>query len=74
MLVFQCWQRSVDEAWQRVASMKAQYDTILQDTEEISQRQKLAILRRAKIIGMTTTVSRLGSMNAAPRGHNFCFP
>lgn len=63
ILVFKCWNRSVDEAWQCFASIKAQYDTILQDTEEISKRRKLAILQKAKIIGMTTTVSRLGSIN-----------
>lgn len=58
ILVYGYWQRSVDVAWQRLASIKEQYDTILQDTEEISKRRKLAILQKAKIIGITTTVRR----------------
>lgn len=58
ILVYKYWQRSVDAAWQRLASIKAQYDTILHDTEEISKRRKLAILRKATIIGITTTVRR----------------
>jgi hypothetical protein len=62
ILVYKYWQRSVDVAWQRLASIKAQYDTILQDTEEISKRRKLAILRKAKIIGITTTVRRLDQL------------
>ncbi|KAG0627986.1 hypothetical protein M758_2G241900 [Ceratodon purpureus] len=55
ILVYKYWQMGVDVAWQRLASIKAQYDTILQDTEEISKRRKLAIFQKAKIIGITTT-------------------
>ena len=59
ILIYKCWQRSKDAAWERLARIKAQYDTILQDMDEISKRRKLAVLRKAKIIGITTTVRRL---------------
>ena len=56
MLVLKYWQASVDAACERLAKVKAEYDTLLQDTEQILERRKLAILQKAKIVGMTTTV------------------
>lgn len=57
ILVYKYWQESVNGACERLTSLKADYDTLLQDTEQIRQRRKLAVLQNAKIIGMTTTVS-----------------
>jgi hypothetical protein len=57
ILVLKYWQESIDAACERLARIKAEYDTLLQDTEQILERRKLAVLQKAKIIGMTTTVS-----------------
>ncbi|KAG0617383.1 hypothetical protein M758_5G185900 [Ceratodon purpureus] len=55
ILVLKYWQESVDAACELLARIKAEYDTLLQDTEQILERRKLAVLQKAKIIGMTTT-------------------
>lgn len=66
ILVHMLWQRSVEEACQQYASVKAEYDVLVHDMNEIIQRQKLSVLRKATIIGMTTTVSfLLDSMNTS---------
>lgn len=59
VLAHMLWQRSVEEACQQYTSVKAEYDVLVHDMDEIIQRQKLLILRKATIIGMTTTVSLL---------------
>lgn len=56
IMVYKYWDKSVDAACERLASIKAQYDTLLQDMDQIDKRRKLAILRKAKVIGMTTSV------------------
>lgn len=55
LLVYKYWQECVNGACERLERMKAEYDTLSQDQEQIGQRRKLADLRDAKIIGMTTT-------------------
>lgn len=47
----------MDDAMQELATIKTQYDVLVQDMDEINKRRKVAVLQKAKIIGMTTTVS-----------------
>lgn len=56
IMVYKYWEKSVDAACRRLASMKAQYDSLLQEIDQIEERRKLAVLKKAKIIGMTTSV------------------
>ena len=49
--------RDLEENVKKLASLKAEYDQMCIENTEIKKRIKVAILKNAKIIGMTTTVS-----------------
>jgi len=68
ILVYKYWQESVNGACERLTRMKAEYDIVLQDTEQVGERRKLAVLQKAKIIGMTTTV-RYDTLLMCTRGY-----
>jgi hypothetical protein len=49
--------RHVAAAQKRYADAKAAYDSYCSDMDGISRARRVEVLNRAKIIGMTTTVS-----------------
>lgn len=50
--------RHVAAAQKRYADAKAAYDSYCSDMDDISKARRVKVLRKAKVIGMTTTVSR----------------
>ncbi|GLJ15080.1 hypothetical protein SUGI_0246490 [Cryptomeria japonica] len=59
ILVQLIMQTSYQKAVKRVEEAKKAYDEICQDIEEISKRRQLQVLKKAKIVGMTTTGAAL---------------
>ena len=57
MLMLVIMRRDLEENVKKLASLKAEYDQMCIENTEIKKRIKVAILKNAKIIGMTTTVS-----------------
>lgn len=56
--------RHVAAAQQRYVETKAAYDSACLDLDEIGKARRVEVLKKAKLIGMTTTV-RLGSSREA---------
>ena len=57
MMMLVIMRRDLEENVKRLASLKAEYDQLCTENTEINKQKQIAILKDAKIIGMTTTVS-----------------
>ena len=57
MLMLVIMRRDLEENVKKFVSLKAEYDQLCIENTETNKQKKVAILKNAKIIGMTTTVS-----------------
>ncbi|KAI5066362.1 hypothetical protein GOP47_0018986 [Adiantum capillus-veneris] len=55
ILILLIMQKNLDDCSRRFAEIKEQYDQVCLENAEINKQRRIAILREAQVIGMTTT-------------------